>query len=108
MKFNIGLKYDTPSDVMMKIAKEIKNFINSRSLVGEDTIVTFDTMGESALNIQVQYFIVVSEGADYAQIKEGINYQILKIVADNGAKFAQPLQPVIQDYRGEKPDENLQ
>ena len=104
MKFNIGLKYDTPSDVMMKIAEEIKTFINSRPLIGEDTIVTFDTMGETALNIQVQYFIDVADGADYAQIKEEINYEIMKIVAANGASFSQPMQPVFQDYRSvEKP-----
>ncbi|WP_411274126.1 mechanosensitive ion channel family protein [Daejeonella sp.] len=103
MKFNIGLKYDTPSDVMMKIAEEIKIFINSRPLIGEDTIVTFDTMGESALNIQIQYFIVVADGADYAQIKEEINYQIMKIVAENGASFAKPLHSLFQEYRGEKP-----
>lgn len=99
IKFNIGLKYDTPSEVMMKIAEEIKSFINSRALIGEDTIVTFDAMGETALNIQVQYFIVVSGGADYAQIKEEINYQIMKIVAANGASFAQPMQQVFQDFR---------
>ncbi len=104
IKFNIGLKYDTPSEVMMKIAEEIKSFINSRALIGEDTIVTFDAMGETALNIQVQYFIVVSDGADYAQIKEEINYQIMKIVAANGASFAQPMQQVFQDFRSvEKP-----
>ncbi len=104
IKFNIGLKYDTPSEVMMKIAEEIKSFINSRALIGEDTIVTFDAMAETALNIQVQYFIVVSGGADYAQIKEEINYQIMKIVAANGASFAQPMQQVFQDFRSvEKP-----
>jgi len=104
IKFDIGLKYDTPSDLMMKIAEEIKTFINSRPLIGEDTIVTFDTMGQTALNIQVQYFIAVANGADYAQIKEEINYQIMKIVAANGASFAQPMQPVFQDYRSkEKP-----
>ncbi len=103
IKFNIGLKYDTPSDLMMKIAEEIKIYINSRPLIGEDTIVTFDTMGESALNIQVQYFIEVADGADYAKIKEEINYQIMKIVTDNGASFAQPLHSLFQDNKGEKP-----
>ena len=103
MKFNVRLKYDTPSDIMMKIGNEIKTFINSRPLIGEDTIVTFDTMGDSSLDILVQYFIVVSEGADYAQIKEEINYEIIKIVAEKGAKFAQPMQPIFQEYRGEKP-----
>lgn len=106
MKFNIGLKYDTPADVMVKIADEIKEFINSRPLVTGETVVTFDTLAESALNIQVQYFINVGEGVDYGKIKEEVNYQIIKIVGDNGAKFALPVPTIINDYRGEKPAEN--
>jgi MscS family membrane protein len=94
MKFNIGLKYDTPPNVMTKIAGEIRQFIDSFDLVSDETIVTFDALGESALNIQVQYFIKVSEGADYGKIKEEINFQIMKIVSDNGAKFALPVQTV--------------
>ncbi len=105
MKFTIGLKYDTASDVMMKIADEIKQFINSRPLINGETVVTFDTLAESALNIQVQYFIDNSEGADYAAIKEEINYQIIKIVNDNGAKFALPSPTIINEYRGDKPFE---
>lgn len=107
MKFNVALNHDTPSEAMMKIAEEIERFINSRPLIGEDTIVSFDTMSESALNIQVQYFVIVAEGADYAKIKEEINYQIMKIVANHGAGFAQPLRPVFQEYRSEKPSEDL-
>lgn len=105
MKFNIALNYDTPSEVMMKIAEEIQTFINSRPLVGEDSIVSFDTMSESGLNIQVQYFLIIAEGADYAKIKEEINYQIMKIVADNGAGFARPPRPVFQEYRLERSSE---
>lgn len=102
MKFNIGLKYDTPADVMMKIADEIRQFINSRPLISAETVVTFDALAESALSIQVQYFIRNAEGADYAGIKEEINYQIIKIVGDNGAKFALPVQMILNEYRGEK------
>lgn len=105
MKFTIGLKYDTPPAVMMKIADEIREFINSRPLISGETLVTFDTLAESALNIQVQYFINNSEGTDTAKIKEEINYQIIKIVDDNGAKFALPNQTVLNEYRPEKPAE---
>lgn len=94
MKFNINLKYNTPREVMLKISQEIKDYINSHSSITDETLVTFDTLGDSALNIQVQYFIKVEEGNDYARIREEINYQIMKIVSDNGAGFALPLQTV--------------
>lgn len=101
IKFSIGLKYDTPAEVMLKIAAEIRNYIDSRPLITNETTVTFDTLGESSLNMQVQYFIEVSEGADYGQIKEDINYRIIKIVAGNEAKFALPLQMAYPAYPGE-------
>ncbi|MES3016534.1 MAG: mechanosensitive ion channel domain-containing protein [Bacteroidota bacterium] len=105
MKFNIGLKYDTPTDVMIKIADDIKEFIISRPLISGDPVVTFDALGESALNIQVQYFIDSSEGTDTAKIKEEINYQIIKIVGDNGAKFSLPVQTILNEYHGDKSGE---
>jgi MscS family membrane protein len=92
IKFNIGLRYDTPAETIEQVAGEIRDYIDSKSLITRETTVNFDTLGETALNMQVQYFIKVTEGADYGQIKEDINYRVLKIVSDKGAKFALPTQ----------------
>lgn len=105
MKFNIGLKYDTPSAVMLKISKEIEKFVNDHVATSNETLVTFDSFGESSLNIQVLYFINVVEYNDYMNIRQEINYGIMKIVSDNGAGFAFPSQTVYHEYAGEKPKE---
>lgn len=105
MKFNIGLKYDTPSAVMLNISKEIENFVNDHVATSNETLVTFDSFGESSLNIQVLYFINVVEYNDYMNIRQEINYGIMKIVSDNGAGFAFPSQTVYHEYTGEKPKE---
>ncbi len=102
MRFDIGLRFDTPKEVMMKISREIEEFINRHPAIGDDTLVNFDSFGSSALNIQVLYFIKVADGNDYARIKEEINYEIMKIVSDHGAGFALPSQTVYHENKGER------
>ena len=106
MKFNIGLKYDTPSAVMLKVSKEIEEFVNDHPACSNDTLVTFDSFGDSALNFQVLYFIEVVDYNDYMRIRQEINYRIMQIVMENGAGFALPSQTVYHEYAGEKPSES--
>lgn len=110
MKFNIGLKYDTPSAVMLKISKEIEKFVNDHPSTSDDTLVTFESFGDSALNIQVLYFIEIVDYNDYMHIRQEINYRIIQIVTENGAGFAFPSQTVYHEYvegkQGMPADEN--
>lgn len=103
MKFNISLKYDTPMDVMLKISKQIETYVNEHDSTSNDTLVTFDSFGESALNIQVLYFIEIVDYNDYMRIRQDINYKIMQIVAENKAEFAFPSQTVYHEYADEKP-----
>lgn len=103
MKFNISLKYDTPVEVMHKISKEIETYVNGHDSTSNDTLVTFDSFGESALNIQVLYFIEIVDYNDYMHIREDINYRIMQIVAENKAEFAFPTQTVYHEYADGKP-----
>ena len=98
VKFNIGLKYDTPSATISKITKEITTFVNGHELTSNDTLVTFDSFGDSSVKLQVQYFIAIPEYADYMKVKEEINYQVMEIVTKNGAGFAFPSQTVYHQY----------
>lgn len=102
MKFNISLKYDTPVEVMHKISKEIETYVNGHDSTSNDTLVTFDSFGESALNIQVLYFIEIVDYNDYMHIREDINYRIMQIVAENKAEFAFPTQTVYHEYVDDK------
>ncbi|WP_395802358.1 mechanosensitive ion channel family protein [Daejeonella sp.] len=102
MKFNIGLKYDTPVDMMKKISTEIETFVNNHPATSPDTLVSFDSFGESALNIQVLYFIEIVDYNEYMHIREDINYRIMQIVSENGAGFAFPSQTVYNEYIGTK------
>ena len=98
VKFNIGLKYDTVSTTIAKISKEITEYVNGHASTSNDTLVTFDSFGDSSVNLQVQYFIALPDYADYMKVKEEINYQVMDIVTKNGAGFAFPSQTVYHQY----------
>lgn len=97
MKFIIGLKYATPSETMKKISLEIEKFVNEHPLTSNDTLVSFDSFGDSSLNIQVLYFIEIVDYNEYMHIREDINYRIMQIVSENGADFAFPSQTVYHE-----------
>ena len=103
MKFNIGLKYETPVEAMKKIITEIEKFVDDHSATSNDTLVSFESFGDSALNIQVLYYIETIFYNDYMRIREEINYEIINIVTKNGADFAFPSQTVYHEYLEEKP-----
>ncbi len=102
IKFNLGLKYETPADTMLKISKDIEEFVNKHSATSNDTSVTFESFGDSSLNLQVIYFIKIDDYNNYMKIREEINYQIMEIVAKNGASFSSPPQTIYQPYPTEK------
>jgi len=104
MKFNIALKYDTPAELMKKISMEVEKFVNDHPATSSDTLVSFDSFGDSSLNIQVLYFVEIVEYNEYMRIREDINYRIMQIVAENGAGFAFPSQTVYHEYIGVKPE----
>jgi MscS family membrane protein len=97
MKFIIGLKYNTPSETMKTISQEIEKFVNEHPLTSNDTLVSFDSFGDSSLNIQVLYFIEIVDYNEYMHIREDINYRIMQIVSENGAEFAFPSQTVYHE-----------
>ena len=87
---------------MLKISKEIEEYVNKHPSTSNDTLVTFDSFGDSALNIQVLYFIEIVEYNEYMHIRQEINYRIMQIVTENGAGFAFPSQTVYHEYSGKE------
>ena len=105
MKFNVALEYSTSAPVMLKISKEIEEYVNKHEATSNDTLVTFDSFGDSSLNLQVQYFIHIVDYNEYMKIRQEINYGIMEIVTRNGAGFAFPSQTVYHHYPGGKPED---
>jgi MscS family membrane protein len=90
-RFVIGLTYDTPTDTVKKIIDEIQTAILRHSLVEKETVwVRFKEFGASALEIQVNYFVHTQLVEQFLEVREEINYQIVRIVKNNNAQFAFP------------------
>ena len=106
MKFNVALQYDTPAATMSKISNDIKDYIDKHPATSNDTLVTFDSFGDSSSNLQVLYFIEIVDYNEYMKIREEINYEIMEIVAKNDAGFAFPSQTLYHQYPDGKPLEN--
>ena len=102
MKFNVALQYSTSAPVMLKVSKEIEEYVNKHEATSNDTLVTFDSFGDAALNLQVQYFIQIVDYNEYMKIRQEINYGIMEIVTRNGAQFAISSQMVYQQNLGGK------
>lgn len=98
VKFNVGVLYGTSPAILKKIADEITDYIQTHEETTEDTLVTFDSFGESALNIQVLYFIEIVDYNAYMKIKEQINYKVMEIVLNNKADFAFPSRTLYHEF----------
>ena len=98
VKFNVGVLYGTSPDVIRTISEQITEYIQTHKETTEDTLVTLDSFGESALNIQVLYFIEIVDYNAYMKIKEEINYKVMEIVLKNEAKFAFPSRTLYHEF----------
>lgn len=98
VKFNVGVLYGTSPGVIRKISEEITDYIQTHKETTQDTLVTFDSFGDSALNIQVLYFIEIVDYNLYMKIKEEINYRVMDIVIKNEADFAFPSRTLYHEF----------
>ncbi|MFC5284552.1 mechanosensitive ion channel family protein [Pedobacter alpinus] len=101
VKFNVGVVYGTPASTIKKICDDIQAYIDKHHETSMDTLVTFDSFGESSLNIQVLYYIEIVDYNIYMKIKQEINFKVMEIVLNNGADFAFPSRTIYHEF-GEK------
>ena len=90
----VGLEYDTSSDSLQQVIKQLQEFIDANPYTNEDGLVAFYEFGDNALNIRVEYYINVLDWATFVRIKEEINFKIMEIVEENGSSFAFPTRTV--------------
>lgn len=94
VKFNIGIVYETESEMIKKIIADLNEFLLQNPHTS-DGVVTFDSFADSALNIQVLYLVQNIDFNDYLKIKEEVNYKIIEIVHQYGSDFAYPTQRTV-------------
>ncbi|WP_443945214.1 mechanosensitive ion channel family protein [Pedobacter sp. AW1-32] len=97
VKFSFGITYETDAETIKKIVGEIKSYIREHEATSADGNAYFEGFGDSALNIEVIYFVSITAYNDYLTVKEEINFKIMEIVMRNKSDFAYPTQRLISD-----------
>ncbi|MEE1947284.1 mechanosensitive ion channel family protein [Pedobacter sp. KR3-3] len=96
VKFNIGITYETDSEMIKKIVADINQFLADNPDTS-DGAASFDSFGDSALYIQVLYLVQNIDFNAYLKIKEAVNFKLIEIVHQYGSDFAYPTQRTVSD-----------
>jgi MscS family membrane protein len=96
VKFDIGLTYETNTEDVKKIIDDIANYLDAHPKVTDST-VGFDSFGDSALNVQVVYFVPMKKDFDLLKVKEEVNFKVIEIVQANRSDFAYPTQRTVEE-----------
>lgn len=107
VKFDIGLRYDTPIETIDNIIVEIKEIIENDPLHTEEASVYFFEFKPSSLIIRVLYFANTNVWSDYMLMRQRINYKVIEIVKKNRADFAFPSNTVILESPHSNIDKKL-
>ncbi|WP_299758873.1 mechanosensitive ion channel family protein [uncultured Pontibacter sp.] len=102
-KFDINLTYDTTSEQIRKITRDVQEYIDNHPRTNEDGRVRFLSLGAHSKDIMVLYFVDTMDWNDFIDIKEEINFKIVEIVENHGAEFAFPTQTLYLQQQEGKP-----
>ncbi|GAB3825724.1 mechanosensitive ion channel family protein [Pontibacter rugosus] len=102
--FNINLTYDTTSEQMRSITRDIQEYIDQHPRTNQDGRIRFLSLGAHSKDVMVLYFVDTMDWNEYIDIKEEITYKIVEIVESHGAEFAFPTQTLhLQQVQADQP-----
>ncbi len=91
--FTLGVTYDTSSEKLERIPSLIQEIIQSQENARFDRSF-FMTFGDSALNFESVYYILVPDFKTYGETHHAINLEIFRRFGEEGIEFAYPTQTV--------------
>jgi small-conductance mechanosensitive channel len=92
--FLIGVRYDTPPDVIARIPTMIREAIEAQSPVRFDRS-HFSAYGDSALTFETVYFVLTADFLTYMNIHQAVNLTLLRKFAAERIEFAYPTRTVV-------------
>jgi MscS family membrane protein len=95
VNMRIGLTYDSPPEKIKECVERIKEILRNDDGVKQDyMLVYFTDFGASDLSIFIYYFTQTTIWAEYLEIRQRVNLEIMKLVQEMGLSFAFPSQSV--------------
>ncbi|RQO32313.1 mechanosensitive ion channel protein MscS [Taibaiella sp. KBW10] len=96
VKMVVGATYGLSKQQLQTILEQIASHIRQHPETVDNPNVFLDSFGDSALNINVSYFVKVHTETPFDKIKEAINFDIYEIMYQYGAGFPYPTQATIE------------
>lgn len=90
---NFGVVYETPPEKVKQIPDIIAEAFNAVE-GGRLDRVHFTTFGDFSLNYELVYYVETSDYAEYLDIQQRFNYELLDRFAEHGIEFAYPTQVI--------------
>ncbi len=94
VSINLGITYETPLKKIEKAQKILLKIALDNQFVKNDSIVSFNHFGDSALNIL--FVIYVKKTANYFETMNDIHFEILKKFTKEQIEFAYPTQKIVK------------
>ncbi len=91
--FTLGVTYDTPREKLARIPGMVREAIEAEEGVRFDR-AHFKEFGTYSLNIDAVYYVLSPEYAQYMDIQQRINLDLLRRFEEEGIEFAFPTQVV--------------
>ena len=92
VSFKIGVTYSSTETQLKNIVSDIQKYIDNHPHTNQDGEIHFVEFGASSLDVMVLYYIDTMDWSVFLNIKEEINFEIMRIVNEHGADFAFPTQ----------------
>ena len=91
IEFNLGVTYATTPEQLQKCVQSIHSFLfEHEGIYQEDMTVTFNSFGDSSLNIFVICYTKTTNYIEFLKLREEINFALLNILSEYGVSAAFP------------------
>jgi MscS family membrane protein len=102
VSFNIKVAQDTPNEKLGDVIKQIRYLLKNHEEIHPDSVHTrFNAYKENGFEIFVYYFTKTTNYGEYLRINEEINFDILKILENEGVSLAMQHRKLYVESEGE-------
>lgn len=94
-KTNLLITLETPLEKVMKVKQEIITMLSEQEEIYSDTVmVNFENILDSGIGLVVIAYTKITNYAKYLELKEKLNYKIMKILESNHVQLAYNTQTI--------------
>lgn len=90
----LKLTFDSKPENILSLLSNLKKMLIEHTDTTEANVVHFTEIDSSSLNILVVYFVKGNDDEKMMSVKEEMNLRMMKLVEENGCRFAFPTQSV--------------